>query len=202
MNVALRVVFSLTVFALVSESASAQGRLYRPKGKLVYSFRIPPGWYKEADDDDSPTGKSSGCRCARMITLRWFHPRGHTRDVLFYIRIPNYRTSVKYSNALRDIVAQPPHVLDEGEQAMLKLDEDEEYVYTSRKTVDIANKRVLISERRRLGDSHLELVVRVGRNDRDPADVVEEIGFSAPPDLYRVYLPAIKKALDSISWGR
>jgi len=109
---------------------------------------------------------------------------------------------VKYSNALRDIVAQPPHVLDEGEQAMLKLDEDEEYVYTSRKTVDIANKRVLISERRRLGDSHLELVVRVGRNDRDPADVVEEIGFSAPPDLYRVYLPAIKKALDSISWGR
>jgi hypothetical protein len=121
---------------------------------------------------------------------------------LFYIRIPNYRTSVKYSNALRDIVAQPPHVLDEGEQAMLKLDEDEEYVYASRKTVDIANKRVLISERRRLSDSHLELVVRVGRNDRDPADVVEEIGFSAPPDLYRVYLPAIKKALDSISWGR
>lgn len=101
---------------------------------------------------------------------------------------------------MHEALARSPHGLDVIEQKALRVEDDAEYAYTTRKTVVISGKTVLLYERQRFDDAFCQLFIQVPRNDRDPDDVIEELGYWAPKEQYAVYLPAVMKALETVYW--
>jgi len=153
---------------------------------------VPAGWLEREVER----------RAMQLWTLREFHVPDKP-SVRLYLYYRGHPVSEKSGEAFENLLAQPPHDLDDSEwwsvQEILR-NAALETAFERRRahTYDWANKRVLMV------DGHWPVLQEdsfaILINAADHGCQVQEIHYVAPTEEYQDYLPDALLALTAIKW--